>query len=94
MDDELREYLETAAAHKAATGLTPDDARRAVLVETGSLAAVKDRIRRLMTRLGSRRRAELAARNDRDLQRRRCAVPPRARRRDRRRLTAQDIRQA
>ena len=41
MDDELREYLETAAEHKAAAGLTRDDAVRAVLVETGSLAVVR-----------------------------------------------------
>ena len=45
MDDELREYLEIAVAHKTATGLTRDDALRAVLVETGSVAAVKDCIR-------------------------------------------------
>jgi predicted permease len=45
LDDELREYLERAVEERVAAGMSRADASRAVRVETGSVAAVKDRVR-------------------------------------------------
>ncbi len=45
LDDELREYLETAAEEKMSGGMSRDAAVRAARVEIGSVEAVKDRVR-------------------------------------------------
>lgn len=45
LDDELREYLETAAERKESSGMSRDSAIRAARVEIGSVEAVKDRVR-------------------------------------------------
>jgi predicted permease len=45
MDDELRGYLEAAADQKMLAGLSREEAIRAAHAETGSVEAVKDRIR-------------------------------------------------
>jgi len=45
LDDELREYLETAAEQKMLAGMNQEQAARAARVEMGSLEAVKDRVR-------------------------------------------------
>ena len=45
LDEELRDYLETAAEQKTAAGMTRDEAVREARVEIGSLEAVKDRAR-------------------------------------------------
>ena len=45
LDDELREYLETAAEQKMSSGMSRDAAVRAARVEIGSVEAVKDRVR-------------------------------------------------
>jgi predicted permease len=45
LDDELREYLETAVERKVSGGMSPDAAVRAARVEVGSVEAVKDRVR-------------------------------------------------
>ena len=45
LDDELREYLETAVEQKMSGGMSRDAAVRAARVEIGSVEAVKDRVR-------------------------------------------------
>jgi putative ABC transport system permease protein len=45
LDDELRDYLNTAVEQKVAAGMTRSEARRAVRVEIGSVEAVKDYVR-------------------------------------------------
>ena len=45
LDDELREYLETAAERKESSGMSRESAIRAARVEIGSVEAVKDRVR-------------------------------------------------
>lgn len=45
LDDELREYLETAAERNESSGMSRDAAIRAARVEIGSVEAVKDRVR-------------------------------------------------
>src|SRR5436190_1716067 len=45
LDDERREYLETAAERKEWSGMSRDAAIRAARVEIGSVEAVKDRVR-------------------------------------------------
>ena len=45
MDEELRGYVDAAAEQKMRTGLSREDAIRAARVETGSVEAVKDRVR-------------------------------------------------
>jgi putative ABC transport system permease protein len=45
LDDELREYLETAVERKMSGGMSRDAAVRAARVEVGSVEAVKDRVR-------------------------------------------------
>jgi predicted permease len=45
LDAELRDYLEMAVEQKMRDGLSPQDAHHAALVEMGSAAAVKDRVR-------------------------------------------------
>jgi len=45
LDDELREYLETAAEQKVSSGMSRDAAVRAARVEIGSVEAEKDRVR-------------------------------------------------
>ena len=45
LDDELREYVEAAAAQRMAEGMGREDAIRAVRAEMGSVDAVKDRVR-------------------------------------------------
>ncbi len=44
LDEELDSYLETSAAHKQQTGMTPEAARRAAHVEMGSRNSVKHQI--------------------------------------------------
>src|ERR1043166_9559941 len=45
LDDELRSYLELLAAEKIKAGMSPDDARRAALIEIGGMERVKDDVR-------------------------------------------------
>ena len=45
LDEELREFLETAVEHRMRAGMTREQATRAARVETGSVEAVKDRVR-------------------------------------------------
>jgi hypothetical protein len=45
LDEELREYLETAAEQKMLAGMNRQEAVRAARLEVGSLEAVKDRAR-------------------------------------------------
>jgi predicted permease len=45
LDDELRQYLETATEQKMSSGMSRDAAVRAARVEIGSVEAVKDRVR-------------------------------------------------
>jgi putative ABC transport system permease protein len=45
LDDELREYLETAVEQKMSGGMSRDAAVRAARIEIGSVEAVKDRVR-------------------------------------------------
>jgi len=45
MDEELRGYLDAAIQEKLRSGLSPDEARRAALVEMGSVEAVKEEVR-------------------------------------------------
>ena len=45
LDDELRDYLETAVEQKMSAGMSRDAAVRAARVEIGSVDAVKDRVR-------------------------------------------------
>lgn len=45
MDEELREYLETAAEHKMRTGMPRETAMRAARVEMGGAEALKERVR-------------------------------------------------
>lgn len=45
LDDEVREYLDTAIEQKVSAGMTRAEAVRAARVEMGSLEAVKDRVR-------------------------------------------------
>jgi predicted permease len=45
LDEELGEFLETAVEHRMRTGMTREQAIRAARIETGSVEAVKDRVR-------------------------------------------------
>ena len=45
LDEELREFLETAVEHRMRTGMTREQAIRAARIETGSVEGVKDRVR-------------------------------------------------
>jgi predicted permease len=45
LDDELREFLETAVEQKVRAGLSREQATRAARMELGSVASVKDRVR-------------------------------------------------
>ena len=45
LDDELRAYVDELAAEKVRAGASPDEARRAALMEVGGVARVKDQIR-------------------------------------------------
>jgi len=45
LDEELREFLDAAVEHRMRTGMTREQATRAARVETGSVEAVKDRVR-------------------------------------------------
>jgi predicted permease len=45
LDEELREYIDEAVARRVAGGMSREDAMRAVRAETGSVDAVKDRVR-------------------------------------------------
>ena len=45
LDDELRAYLEAAAADKMAKGLSREEALRSARIELGSLDAVKEEVR-------------------------------------------------
>ena len=45
MDDELRDWLETATAERIRSGMSPAEARRSARVEMGSMEFVKDEIR-------------------------------------------------
>ena len=45
LDDELRSYLELLTAEKIKAGMSPDDARRAALIEIGGMERVKDDVR-------------------------------------------------
>jgi putative ABC transport system permease protein len=45
MDEELRDYLDASAAERTRSGMCVEDARRAALVEMGSLESVKENIR-------------------------------------------------
>jgi predicted permease len=45
LDEELRSFLETAIEQKTRAGMTRDEAIRAARIESGSIEAVKDRVR-------------------------------------------------
>ena len=45
LDDELKAFVEQIADRHVARGMTRDAARRAALLEVGSIEAVKDRVR-------------------------------------------------
>ena len=45
LDDELRAYVDELAAEKASAGASPEEARRAAVMEVGGVARVKDQIR-------------------------------------------------
>ena len=45
LDEELGEFLETAVEHRMRTGMTREQAVRSARIETGSVEAVKDRVR-------------------------------------------------
>src|SRR2546423_3043570 len=45
LDDELRTYVELLTAEKVKQGMSPEDARRAALIETGGVEQVKENVR-------------------------------------------------
>ncbi|HET9423734.1 MAG TPA: ABC transporter permease [Gemmatimonadaceae bacterium] len=45
LDAELRSYVELLVAQKVKAGMTPDDARRAAMIEIGGMERVKDDVR-------------------------------------------------
>src|SRR4051812_31879914 len=45
LSDELNSYVEELTARKRRTGLSPDEARRQALVETGGVEQIKESIR-------------------------------------------------
>lgn len=45
LDDEVRGYAEMLAAQKQATGMTPEEARRAAQLELGGVEQVKEQVR-------------------------------------------------
>ena len=45
LDEELRSYLETVVEHKMCAGMKREEAIRAARIQSGSIEAVKDRIR-------------------------------------------------
>src|SRR5690349_4334889 len=45
LDDEIRQYLDHAEAAARAEGLSPADARRAAMLQIGSVASVRDTVR-------------------------------------------------
>src|SRR5262245_48406574 len=45
LTDEVREYLEMAAESKIASGMQPEEARRAARLEFGNIETVKDEVR-------------------------------------------------
>lgn len=49
LEDELRNYVDTMAARKAATGLSPVEARRTVLAAMGGVEQIKERCREART---------------------------------------------
>src|SRR5215471_18428042 len=49
LEEELRNYVDTMSARKAATGLSPVEARRTVLAAMGGVEQVKERCREART---------------------------------------------
>ena len=45
LDAELRAYVDLAAGHKIKSGMSPAEARRAALIESGGVEQVKERVR-------------------------------------------------
>src|SRR5213593_3163468 len=58
LDAELRSYIDHAVDGKVASGLTPEEARRAALIEFGGVEQVKERVRTI--RAGARIDAAIA----------------------------------
>jgi hypothetical protein len=45
LDDEIRSYVDAVTDEKIAAGLTPEDARRSALAESGGMEQVKQAVR-------------------------------------------------